>query len=327
MSLGRGSVMTLRSHWRMMPRALRSAPLDARNLTISGWRCAEAHINAVCWPKVSRALTSAPASMSSRAASTRPLRAAAISGVSPSGFLKLASAPAFSSRSMIGADPRMAASVIADVPKWFFALTSAPAFTSARTSSTSSLAAAHISAVVPSGPGVFGFAPLASMARAAARSPRSTISSSPGSAAAATEIATNHAATTAASLRTLYLGEDAAAVADLLHRDVVPVEDRRQQIREARVLRVFEVLAALDLAVGVTEDGRRQRVVVVLVAVAHVAAEEDGRVVQHRAARLLRLRQPLHELREHFGVIALDLHQLGHLLRVVAVVRQRVERL
>ena len=60
MSLGRGSVMTLRSHWRMTPRALRSAPFEARNLTISAWLCAAAHISADCPPQSSLALTSAP---------------------------------------------------------------------------------------------------------------------------------------------------------------------------------------------------------------------------------------------------------------------------
>ena len=124
---------------------------------MSAWLCAAAHISADWPPQVSLALTSAPASSSRLAASTLPLRAAAISGVSPSGFLVLGSAPALSSASMIGAEPMIAASVIADVPNWFFNLTFAPALISARTSSRSSFAAAHMMAVVPSGPVVFGF--------------------------------------------------------------------------------------------------------------------------------------------------------------------------
>ena len=116
MSFGRGSVMTFRSHWRTTPRAFRSAPFEARNFTISAWLCAAAHISAVCPPKLSLALMSAPASSSRFAASTLPLRATAISGVSPSGFLVLGSAPALSSASMIGAEPMIAASVIAVVP-------------------------------------------------------------------------------------------------------------------------------------------------------------------------------------------------------------------
>ena len=86
MSFGRGSVMTLRSHCRTTPRALRSAPFDASSFTISPWPCAAAHMSADWPPNDSVALTSAPASSSRFAASTLPLRAAAISGVSPSGL-------------------------------------------------------------------------------------------------------------------------------------------------------------------------------------------------------------------------------------------------
>ncbi len=154
------------------------AACDARNFTISAWLCAAAHISADCPPQVSLALTSAPASSSRLAASTLPLRAAAISGVSPSGFLVLGSAPALSSASMIGAEPMIAASVSADVPNWFFSLTFAPALISARTSSRSSFAAAHMMAVVPSGAGrVRVRRPSASRRSAAARSPGSAASS------------------------------------------------------------------------------------------------------------------------------------------------------
>ncbi len=72
MSLGRGSVMTLRSHWRTTPRALTSAPRETSSRTISGWLCAAAHIKADCPPQVSLAFTSACASSSRLAASTLP---------------------------------------------------------------------------------------------------------------------------------------------------------------------------------------------------------------------------------------------------------------
>src|SRR5688572_8226771 len=315
----------------MTPRALRSAPREASSLTISAWLCAAAHIKADWPPHFSLALTSARASSSNRAAATLPLRATAISGVSPSGFVVFGSAPALSSASMTGAEPMMAASASADVPNWFFRVTFARALISARTSSRSSLAAAHITAVVPSGPGAFGSAPVARRRNAAARSPRSVASSNRFSAAVAIVAVRLDTATTAVKTyqgrlgphvpapasatdsarprderrvrqaRTSDLREDAAAVANLLHRDVVAVEQRHEQIREARVLRILQVLAALDASVRVAEDGRRQRIVVVPVAVAHVAAEDDRRVVEHGAAALLRLRQPLDELREHLG--------------------------
>ncbi len=148
---------------------------------MSGWLCAAAHMSADCPPQVSLALMSAPASRSALAASTLPVRAAAISGVSPLGVLKLGSAPALSSASMIGAEPMMAASVMADVPNWFSSLTFAPALISARTSSRSLLAAAYMMAVVPSAPVAFTFAPLALSRRMAATwSPDSAASSSVG---------------------------------------------------------------------------------------------------------------------------------------------------
>src|SRR5262245_44461887 len=227
---------------------------------------------------------------------------------------------------MIGPDPMMAASVSADVPSWFFSFTSAPALISARTSSRSPLLDAHMIAVVPSGPGVFGFVPFESSCNTAARSFRSAASRRGFPAAEAIETETTSPAI-ASHARISDLRQDSTAVSDLLHRDVIAIEQRDQQIRKARVLRVLHVLAAFDPAVRVAEDRRRQRIVVVLVAVAHVAAEEDRRVIEHCAGALLRLRQTIDELGEHLGVITLDLHQLVLLRRLVAVMRQRVERL
>src|SRR5688572_32740861 len=158
-------------------------------------------------------------------------------------------------------------------------------------------------AVVPSGPGVFGLAPFVSRRATAARSPRSAASRSVFSAADAREPAANSTTITSAmqcpalagpAIRcvgvrlkadtTVYrisnLRQDAAAVTELLHRNVVAIEQRHQQIGKARVLRILQVLSAFNLSVRVTEDRRRQRIVVVLVAVAHIAAEEDRRVVE-----------------------------------------------
>src|SRR5436190_1309600 len=154
---------------------------------------------------------------------------------------------------------------------------------SARTSSRSSLAAAHMTAVVPSGPGVLGLAPLASKASTAVRSPFSAAARTGGSAAEATEAETRIAksmghlkvAPTSVGQRTLDLRQDAAAVAQLLHRDVVAIEQCHEQIGEPRILRILQMLTTFDLAASMPEDCRRQRIVVVLVAVAHVAAEQN----------------------------------------------------
>src|SRR6185295_12738613 len=184
----------------------------------------------------------------------------------------------------------------------------------------------------------FGLAPFASMPSTAARSPRSAASTIVSVAADATT-ETEKMMTAAAHVRLKAdatkvatnvisdLRENPTAVTQFFDRDVVAVEERDEQVREPRVLRILQVLAAFDLAVRVAEDRRRQRIVVVLVAVGHVAAEQDRRVIEHRAVRLRRLCEPLDELREHQRVVRLDLHQLVHLRRVVAVMRQRMEAL
>src|SRR6266850_8614887 len=333
-SLGRGSAMTLRSHWRMTPRALTSAPRETSNLTISAWLCAAAHINADCSPQASLALMSAPASNSRPAASTLPLRATAINGVSPSGFFVLGSAPALSSASMIGAEPMIAASVSADVPNWFFNLASAPALISAWTRARSSLCAAHMIAVVPSGPGAFGLVPFsASKRKAVARSPDSAASSNVVAAGVAIEIEATGTAMSAtvsvsrptSTVRILDLRKNAAAVADGLHRNIVSIEQSLQQIGKARVLGVPQMLAALDAPVRMAKQSRWQRIVVVTIAVAHVAAKENGRVIQHRAVTLLCSLDPLDESRKHFGVVLLNLHEFVLLLRIVPVMRERMK--
>ena len=73
-------------------------------------------MSADCPPHSSFVLTFAPASTSSRAEATLPVRATTISGVSPSALLRFASAPASSNASMSGVAPRTAASDNACAP-------------------------------------------------------------------------------------------------------------------------------------------------------------------------------------------------------------------
>ena len=71
---------------------------------------AAAHINAV-WPReLSRAFTSALASINAFSTATSPVRAAVMSTVSPPGSAVFGSAPPRRSRSMIRALPLVAAS-------------------------------------------------------------------------------------------------------------------------------------------------------------------------------------------------------------------------
>lgn len=69
------------------------------------------------WPfQRSFASTSAPWASSTRIASTLPMRAAVMSGVSPSGEAALTSAPAFSSVSIIAAFPLVQANASGVTP-------------------------------------------------------------------------------------------------------------------------------------------------------------------------------------------------------------------
>ena len=73
-------------------RALGSAPWSSSRRTTAGWRCAVAHISAVWLSETSRAFTSTPRFRSASTASTLPVRAQAISAVSPNARVALASA-------------------------------------------------------------------------------------------------------------------------------------------------------------------------------------------------------------------------------------------
>ena len=75
-----------------------------------------AHISAVCCFHFSTAFTVAPRASSSRTAAALPVRAAVMSGVSPSAKATFGSAPAFNSSSIIAALPFTAAEYIGVTP-------------------------------------------------------------------------------------------------------------------------------------------------------------------------------------------------------------------
>ena len=68
----------------------------------------------------------------------------------------------------------------------------------------------------------------------------------------------------------------------------------------------------------------RQRIARVLIRIAHAAAVEDQRVIEQRAVAVGRRVQLLQELGEQLDVVGVDLGDLGDVLRVVAVVRDRM---
>src|SRR5579883_2090307 len=124
----------------------------------------------------------------------------------------------------------------------------------------------------------------------------------------------------------LHPREHPGAVADLLDRRADLLHHRDQDVRVRRVLREMQVLAALDAA-ALADDDLRDRILVVPVAVRHVAAEEDDGVVEHRAVALLHRLQALRELRHAGRVVGLDAHELLERLLLLAMMRQRMEGL
>ncbi len=61
------------------------------------------------------------------------------------------------------------------------------------------------------------------------------------------------------------------------------LQQRKEQVAVTRILGILQVLAALDLSVRVSQDRGRQRIVIVAIAVAHVAAKENRGMIEHRA--------------------------------------------
>ena len=166
-------------------RALTSAPRARSNSTMSVWFSITAHISAVCACTVSLALTFAPRSSSSVAASTLPVRAAVISAVSPPGVAVFGSAPASSSARIIAALPLVAARPIGVIPYRFVTFTSAPALISAAAVGRSSRRTAQCNAVVPSGCGASMALRSRGKARSTSLSPLMTASATGASALAA----------------------------------------------------------------------------------------------------------------------------------------------
>ena len=131
------------------------------------------------------------------------------------------------------------------------------------------------------------------------------------------------------ALRSALLGSQiswirAGAVAERVDFDVDLVEQRHEQVRLRRVLGAHDVLAALQLAAAAADHDVRQRVVIVRVAVAHVAAVEQHRVIQQRAVAVLRRVELRQELAEQADVERLNARQHLELLGLVLVVRDRM---
>ena len=104
-----------------------------------------------------------------------------------------------------------------------------------------------------------------------------------------------------------YTSGNPTAVADLVARNSGAVEQRQQQVRQRRPVGVLQVLTTLQLAASTSHHQRRQREFIMGIAVAHVAAVEQDRVIQHGAVPIWHRRELAEELGKDLTVIRLDL--------------------
>ena len=90
------------------------------------------------------------------------------------------------------------------------------------------------------------------------------------------------------------------------------------------VLWIVQVLSSLETAAFANEH-LRQRIDVVSVAVGHVTAEQNDRMVEHRTVAIGHVLEALGKLRENCSVIVLDESQVGHSFRKSSPVGCRVK--
>ena len=79
------------------------------------------------------------------------------------------------------------------------------------------------------------------------------------------------------------------------------------------------MLIAFDLAITAADERGGQREMVMCIAVAHIAAVQQDRVIQHRAVAIGKRGELCRELRNEFGVVGLNLYQLFNFGLVVLV--------
>src|SRR6202044_679527 len=102
------------------------------------------------------------------------------------------------------------------------------------------------------------------------------------------DVPASKTANAATNPRILDLRKTVKAIADGLHRDLITLQQRQQQFAVARILWILQVLAAFDLSVGVAQNRGRQRIVVMAIAIAHVAAKKNGGVIEYGPVGFLR---------------------------------------
>ena len=90
--------------------------------------------------------------------------------------------------------------------------------------------------------------------------------------------------------------------------------------------RVGEVTVTLQLSVGAPDEHVGDVLVAMLIRVPHVRAVEHQRMIEQRPVAVLRLRQPVHEVRQHGDVIAIQSGVFRLSLLVLTVMRAGMKR-
>ena len=322
---------------RATPSSARSRPRRrlASAAAICSWFSAAAHISAVCSCHASAALALAPSASSfsdrreAARARRRHQRGLAFARGARWGRPRPSPAPRSGWRCRCGR-PAPAASRRSASPRWRGRRRRAAAAPSPRRRRPRRGAA-------PSDPSTcvaFTSAFFAISARTAWRSPARTASNSV-SAPAAAGPRTSPAATAMASqahghsLRQMSSGRSLAPNVSIGAPAFCASASSRLAIGSARV--GFVLPERLHRAGAAAEDHRRQRVVRVVVGVAHAAAEEHHRMVEQRAFAVGRRPQLLDELREHRYEVRVHLGEVDRLGGIVAApvgfVRERVMRI
>ncbi len=117
------------------------------------------------------------------------------------------------------------------------------------------------------------------------------------------------------------------ARADVFETDIRDLSDVQQQIGGWRAIGDGYVAVASLTSVRASQNDGRRVVTVVLVSIAHAAAEIEQRMIEHGAIAVRSLLQLLYKPGELFHLPADDFGVLLHRLWIIAVVRADVMRL
>src|SRR5262249_19406688 len=116
-------------------------------------------------------------------------------------------------------------------------------------------------------------------------------------------------------------------VTQLVHRNAGSVEQRQQQIRQWRLIRNLDMLPAPEPAHASADHSGWQWEMVMRVAVAHVTAKQNDRMIQHGPVAIGHLREFRQEFREDLRVVDLNLSERYEFGLKVLVMRYRMERI